>query len=287
MAALSRGSNQGAKSGADGGGASFIGSVWRRASRCVSCLPASRPAPPMTQARPRARAARPACRCRASSASNPTRSMCAKGPSTDQAIVWVFSPRRAARRGDRRIRQLAARPRQRRRRRLGVPQPAQRAAHRARLALDQDAGKRAALFAQVDRARAPSPSSQPSVLGNVLSCDGEWCELSVDDYSGYRPAGQAVGRLSRRGGEVAALTSACGSATRRTSTSTRRDGHALGRLGQAFDPDRRRSRYRRACPNSRRRNGSGSRYWCRNRSWRLRPRPRATGPTSVNWCSVL
>ena len=26
---------------------------------------------------------------------------------------------------------------------------------------------------------------QAGVLGNVLSCDGEWCELSVDDYSGY------------------------------------------------------------------------------------------------------
>jgi SH3-like domain-containing protein len=26
---------------------------------------------------------------------------------------------------------------------------------------------------------------QPSVLGNVLSCDGEWCELSIDSYSGF------------------------------------------------------------------------------------------------------
>jgi SH3-like domain-containing protein len=26
---------------------------------------------------------------------------------------------------------------------------------------------------------------QSGVLGNVLSCDGEWCQLSVDDYSGY------------------------------------------------------------------------------------------------------
>jgi len=23
------------------------------------------------------------------------------------------------------------------------------------------------------------------VLGNVLNCDGEWCELSVEDYTGY------------------------------------------------------------------------------------------------------
>jgi SH3-like domain-containing protein len=26
---------------------------------------------------------------------------------------------------------------------------------------------------------------QAGVLGNVMSCDGEWCKLSVDDYSGY------------------------------------------------------------------------------------------------------
>ena len=26
---------------------------------------------------------------------------------------------------------------------------------------------------------------QAGVLGNVLTCDGEWCNVSVDDYSGY------------------------------------------------------------------------------------------------------
>ena len=26
---------------------------------------------------------------------------------------------------------------------------------------------------------------QSGVLGNVLDCDGEWCRVSVDDYSGY------------------------------------------------------------------------------------------------------
>jgi len=26
---------------------------------------------------------------------------------------------------------------------------------------------------------------QAGVLGNVLSCDGEWCNVSVEDYSGY------------------------------------------------------------------------------------------------------
>jgi SH3-like domain-containing protein len=26
---------------------------------------------------------------------------------------------------------------------------------------------------------------QAGVLGNILSCDGEWCNVSVEDYSGY------------------------------------------------------------------------------------------------------
>jgi SH3-like domain-containing protein len=26
---------------------------------------------------------------------------------------------------------------------------------------------------------------QAGVLGSVLDCDGEWCQVSVDDYSGY------------------------------------------------------------------------------------------------------
>jgi SH3-like domain-containing protein len=26
---------------------------------------------------------------------------------------------------------------------------------------------------------------QSGVIGNVISCDGDWCELTVDDYDGY------------------------------------------------------------------------------------------------------
>jgi SH3-like domain-containing protein len=26
---------------------------------------------------------------------------------------------------------------------------------------------------------------QSGVLGNVVTCDGEWCELTVGDYSGF------------------------------------------------------------------------------------------------------
>ena len=54
-----------------------------------------------------------------------------KGPSTDQSIVWVFSRAGLPVEIIAEFGQLAARARQRRGRRLGVPQPAQRAPHRA------------------------------------------------------------------------------------------------------------------------------------------------------------
>jgi SH3-like domain-containing protein len=31
------------------------------------------------------------------------------------------------------------------------------------------------------------------VLGNVVACDGSWCELSVEDYSGYAQQDQLWG----------------------------------------------------------------------------------------------
>lgn len=34
---------------------------------------------------------------------------------------------------------------------------------------------------------------QPGVIGDVVTCDGEWCELSVGDYSGYVEQGRLWG----------------------------------------------------------------------------------------------
>ena len=34
---------------------------------------------------------------------------------------------------------------------------------------------------------------QSGVLGNVVACDGSWCELSVEDYSGYAQQDQLWG----------------------------------------------------------------------------------------------
>jgi SH3-like domain-containing protein len=107
-----------------------------------------------------------------------------RGPSTDQAIVWVFS-------------------------RAGLPVEVIAESDNWRRVRDSEgadgwvfhgllSGRRTALIApwSKDHESVPlygrkSTSAQPvaelapNVLGNVLSCDGEWCELSIDDYSGY------------------------------------------------------------------------------------------------------
>ena len=98
-----------------------------------------------------------------------------KGPSTDQAIVWVFC-------------------------RAGLPVEVIAESDNWRRVRDSEgadgwvfhsllSGRRTVLvtpwtktpenvplYSRNSTGRAPSPSLQPSVLGNVLSCDGEWCE---------------------------------------------------------------------------------------------------------------
>ncbi|MGA7457656.1 MAG: SH3 domain-containing protein [Methyloceanibacter sp.] len=107
-----------------------------------------------------------------------------KGPSTDQAIVWVFSraglPVEVIAESDnwRRVRDsegadgwvfhslLSAR-------RTALVTPWSKGEERVRLYSSNSTGSRAVA------------ELQSGVLGNVLSCDGEWCNVSVDDYSGY------------------------------------------------------------------------------------------------------
>lgn len=107
-----------------------------------------------------------------------------KGPSTDQAIVWVFS-------------------------RAGLPVEIIAESDNWRRVRDSEgadgwvwhsmlSGRRTVLIAPWTKppenvplySRKSTGASTvaelaPSVLGNVLSCDGEWCELSIDDYSGF------------------------------------------------------------------------------------------------------
>jgi SH3-like domain-containing protein len=108
-----------------------------------------------------------------------------KGPSTDQQIVWVFS-------------------------RAGLPVEVIAESDNWRRVRDSTgadgwvfhsllSGRRTALISpwvKDDKTTVPLYKSrstgagvvaqlQPNVLADIVSCDGSWCEISVDDYSGY------------------------------------------------------------------------------------------------------
>jgi SH3-like domain-containing protein len=107
-----------------------------------------------------------------------------RGPSIDQAIVWVFI-------------------------RAGLPVEIIAESDNWRRVRDSEgadgwvwhsmlSGRRMALIAPWTKppenvslySRKSTGASavaelSPNVLGNVLSCDGEWCELSIDNYSGF------------------------------------------------------------------------------------------------------
>jgi SH3-like domain-containing protein len=107
-----------------------------------------------------------------------------RGPSTDQAIVWVFS-------------------------RAGLPVEVIAESENWRRVRDSEgadgwvfhsllSSRRTVLITPWSKGEASVPlyasrstgsravaALQAGVLGNVLNCDGEWCELSVEDYSGY------------------------------------------------------------------------------------------------------
>ncbi|MGH6867127.1 MAG: SH3 domain-containing protein [Methyloceanibacter sp.] len=107
-----------------------------------------------------------------------------RGPSTDQAIVWIFS-------------------------RAGLPVEIIAESENWRHVRDSEgadgwvyhsllSGRRTVLVAPWSKSKEAVPlygrkstgstavaQLQAGVLGNILSCDGEWCEMSVDSYSGY------------------------------------------------------------------------------------------------------
>ena len=107
-----------------------------------------------------------------------------RGPSSDQAIVWVFS-------------------------RVGLPVEVIAESENWRRVRDSEgadgwvfhsllSGRRTVLVTPWSKGEesvtlygSKSTSSravaalQAGVLGNVMSCDGDWCQVSVDDYSGY------------------------------------------------------------------------------------------------------
>jgi SH3-like domain-containing protein len=107
-----------------------------------------------------------------------------RGPSTDQAIVWVFARAGlpveiiAEAENWRRVRDSEGAD--------GWVFHSLLSGRRTVLVTPWSKGKEAvALYARRSTGSRAVAQLQSGVLGNVVSCDGEWCELTVDDYSGY------------------------------------------------------------------------------------------------------
>jgi SH3-like domain-containing protein len=107
-----------------------------------------------------------------------------KGPATDQAIVWVFSraglPVEVIAESDnwRRVRDSEGAD--------GWVFHSLLSARRTVLVTPWSKDhSNVPLYSSKSTSSRPVAQLQANVLGNVMNCDGEWCELSVDDYTGY------------------------------------------------------------------------------------------------------
>jgi len=107
-----------------------------------------------------------------------------KGPSTDQSIVWVFSraglPVEVIAESDnwRRVRDSEGAD--------GWVFHSLLSARRTVLVTPWSKGEeRVPLYNSNSTSSRAVAELQSGVLGSVLTCDGEWCRVSVDDYSGY------------------------------------------------------------------------------------------------------
>ncbi|MGV1015248.1 MAG: SH3 domain-containing protein [Methyloceanibacter sp.] len=107
-----------------------------------------------------------------------------RGPSSDQAIVWVFSrsglPVEVIAESEnwRRVRDSEGAD--------GWVFHSLLSARRTVLVAPWSKGEESVtLYASRSTNSRGVAALQAGVLGNVLSCDGEWCQVSVDDYSGY------------------------------------------------------------------------------------------------------
>jgi SH3-like domain-containing protein len=107
-----------------------------------------------------------------------------KGPSTDQSIVWVFSraglPVEVIAESDnwRRVRDSEGAD--------GWVFHSLLSARRTVLVTPwSKEGEHVPLYNSKSTSSRAVAELQPGVLGNVMACDGEWCQVSVDDYSGY------------------------------------------------------------------------------------------------------
>ncbi len=107
-----------------------------------------------------------------------------RGPSTDQAIIWVFSRAGlpveiiAESENWRRVRDSEGAD--------GWVFHSLLSARRTVLVAPWTNGEESVpLYNSKSTSARAVAALQSGVLGNVLSCDGEWCNVSVDDYTGY------------------------------------------------------------------------------------------------------
>jgi SH3-like domain-containing protein len=107
-----------------------------------------------------------------------------RGPSSDQAIVWVFSRAGlpveiiAESENWRRVRDSEGAD--------GWVFHSLLSARRTVLIAPWSKGEESVpLYASKSTGSRAVAALQAGVLGNVMSCDGEWCEVSVDSYSGF------------------------------------------------------------------------------------------------------
>jgi SH3-like domain-containing protein len=107
-----------------------------------------------------------------------------KGPSTDQAIVWVFSRAGlpveiiAESENWRRVRDSEGSD--------GWVFHSLLSARRTALVAPWTKGEESvALYNSKSTSARAVAALQAGVLGDILSCDGEWCNVSVENYSGY------------------------------------------------------------------------------------------------------
>ena len=107
-----------------------------------------------------------------------------KGPSTDQAIVWVFSraglPVEVIAESDnwRRVRDSTGAD-------GWVFHSLLSGRRTALISPWVKTGKTVPLYRSRSTDAAVVAELQPNVLANIVKCDGKWCEISVDDYTGY------------------------------------------------------------------------------------------------------
>jgi len=107
-----------------------------------------------------------------------------RGPSTDQAIIWVFAraglPVEIIAESDnwRRVRDSEGAD--------GWVYHSLLSGRRTVLITPWSKGKESVTMHESDSTSSRAVAElQPGVIGNVVECDGKWCELTVDDYEGY------------------------------------------------------------------------------------------------------